>query len=147
MSMFGEARSDDFNPEYGGVEWKRRLNNWLEDANMEIQPVAYGEEGKPPMQITQENTMIFWNTFADELDTIAVMYDQDNGESTWYFREKFKNIPVPEGFEGEGFDYVAMTIGQWCLQTITLYPMQNVVDIYETMHGVDVPDHLPEDFS
>ncbi len=36
MDGFGEARSDGFNPEYGGVEWKRRLNNHLEEMNVDL---------------------------------------------------------------------------------------------------------------
>lgn len=148
--VFGHANEDRFRPEYGDIKWIHRLNGWLEEAGVEIRPVAYREDKKPAMQITQENTMIFWNMIADEMDCIAIMYDQDQeGESTWYFREQLNGLAVPEPLQEQGMDgldYVASVIGEWCLQTMTLYPMQNVVEQYERFYTPQVPDTLPEDF-
>ena len=112
--IFGQSNKDNFRPEYGDIKWVHRLNNWLEEAGVEVQPVAYREEGKPAMQLTQENTMIFWNMVADEMDCIALMYTPDNGQSTWYFREQLGGIAVPEYVEADdGFDYVAGVMGEW----------------------------------
>lgn len=134
-AIFSNGDNDTFRPEYGEVSWVKRLNNKLEATGGSVFPVTYAEDGKPPMQITQENTMIFWNMVADELDAIAIMYDQDNGESTWYFREQ-----LPD------FDRTCHLIGGWCLQTMTMYPMQNVVDVYEKRFGMGIPDTIPDDF-
>ena len=92
---FGHSNVDKFSPEYGGIQWKHRLNNWLENMGVQVQPVAYSEEQKPAMQLTQENTMIFWNMFADEMDAIALTYTPDGGDTTWYFREQLSGITVP----------------------------------------------------
>lgn len=140
--VFGQANVDKFRPEYGDIQWTHRLNNWLELSGVELQPVAYREDKKPAMQLTQENTMIFWNMFADEMDCIALMYDQDDGQSTWYFREQLGGIAVPEGLEMDGFEYVATVIGDWALQTMTLYPMENVVDQYNKFYTPEIPDTL-----
>lgn len=148
--VFGQSNKDNFRPEYGEINWNRRLNGWLETVGVELQPVAYREDGKPPMQLTQENTMIFWNMFADEMDAIALMYTPDNGQSTWYFREQLSGIAVPERLEtvyDDGFEYVAGVIGDWALQTMTLYPMENVVDQYNRFYTPEIPDELPDNFS
>ena len=142
--VFGHSNVDNFRPEYGDIKWVHRFNNWLEEAGVEVQPVAYREDKKPAMQITQENTMIFWNMFADEMDCIAIMYDQDDGDSTWYFREQLNGLAVPEHLECDGLEYVAGVIGQWTLQTMTLYPMQNVVEMYQKFNTPEIPDSLPE---
>lgn len=137
---FSEAGSDGFNPEYGEVLWKRRLNKKLEDTGLEIMPVQYNDGVNGPMQITQENTIIFWNSIADEMDCVAMTYPPESEEQRWLFREHFEaqNVAIED---------VAQFIGSWCLQTMTLYPMANVVDKYEQLFGVQVPDELPDDFA
>ena len=137
---FKRLEQDSFRPNYGGVDWIKRLNERLEEADIEVTPVAYQEADQPPMQITQENTMIYWNTTADEMDAVAIMYEPDDGIATWYFRERFVEM-------GTTIEQVAGVIGAWCLQTMTLYPMSNVVDVYERMNKPTIPDHLPEDFA
>lgn len=136
-SLFSGGERDRFRPQYGGVQWHKRLNNFLEEAGLEIQPVEYSEGDKPKMQITQENTMIFWNLIANELDCVAIMYDQDDGVGTWHFREDFKR-------HGLEIEHVAQRIGQWCLQTLTMYPMENVVDTYEARFKSQIPDYMKD---
>lgn len=140
MSGFGEAKLDGFNPEYGGVLWKRRLNNLLESSGVEIFPVEYDDGVHGPMQITQENTIMFINSVADEMDCIAMNYPPETGQQLWFFREGFAE-------KGTSIEEVAQYIGAWALQTMTMYPMENVVQTYESLFGVEVPDELPADFS
>lgn len=140
MAQFVQFDSDGFNPEYGGVNWKRRLNAKLEEVGAEIEPVGYAEEGKPAMQVTQENTVIYINQIADELDCIAVKYDQDaNDVWTWYFRHKFESPEV--------FGRVVSVVGTWALQMITMYPMDHVVKQYEAFMASEIPDELPDNWS
>jgi hypothetical protein len=127
-----------FNPEYGGVLWKPRLNNWLEENDTEIKPVYYSEDDLPSMQITQENTSIFLNSFVDELDLVVVAYDQDMDEDgevpgTFYFREQV-----------DDFEELTGEIGKWALSTFTLYPLEDVVEAYERIH--ETPDTIPENW-
>lgn len=140
MGNFVPASRDTFNPEYGEVKWKRRLNQRLEEQNVELEPIDYVEDGKPPMQVTQENTVIYINQIADELDCIAVKYDADESDMwTWYFREKFK---------GDGmFEHVVRVVGAWATLMNTMYPMEHVVTFYEKFHESEIPDELPDDFS
>jgi hypothetical protein len=139
VSGFREARSDGFNPEYGDVIWKRRLNNRLEQAGVEMFPVEYDDGIHGPMQITQENTIVFINQTADEMDCIAMNYPPETGQQLWFFREGFieRDTSIEE---------VVRYMGGWALQTMTLYPMENVVQTYESLYGVDVPDSLPDGF-
>ena len=112
MADFVEYPHDEFNPNYGDIHWKFRLNNMLERAGVEITPVGYSE-GAEPMQVTQENTVIYINQVADEMDCVAVKYDLDP-EDTWtfFFREKFT--------DDETFARVVQVVGPWAMQCITL---------------------------
>lgn len=140
MANFVASEADTFNPEYGDVNWKRRLNAKLEDSGTEIYPVDYVEEGKPPMQVTQENTVIYINQIADELDCVAVKYDQDADDLwTWYFREKFANDDM--------FRHVVNVVGTWACVMTTIYPMAHVVVQYERFQEETIPDQIPEDFA
>ena len=136
MADFVEYPQDEFRPEYGGINWIHRLNALLESSGVEITPVGY-TEGSEPMQINQENCVVYINQIADELDCIAVRYDQDPQDVwTWYFREKFT---VP-------FEYVVGAIGAWAMQVTTLYPMKHVVEQYEAFQATDL-DHVPDDWA
>lgn len=133
MADFVEAQQDLFRPNYGGVLWTPRLNNLLEVTGVELRPVAYQET--EPMQVTQENTIIYINQVADELDVIAVKYDLDEADIwTWYFREKFTGIP---------FEQVVNVVGVWACVMTTLYPMKHVVEQYENFQASDL-DSTPD---
>lgn len=137
MADFVEFHKDEFRPGFGGVDWTPRLNQLLEVTGIELTPVAYQET--EPMQVTQENTIIYINQIADELDCIAVKYDLDEADIwTWYFRSNFEKSPVP--FEG-----VVGVVGVWACVMTTLYPMKHVVEQYEAFNasGLDkIPDWL-----
>lgn len=138
MANFKEYPQDNFRPEYGGVSWTHRLNALLEATGVELVPVGYEET--EPMQVTQENTIVYINQIADELDCIAVKYDLDPEEVwTFYFRENFANSPVP-------FEHVAQVVGAWATNITTLYPMQHIVERYEAFSAQDL-DHIPEDWA
>ena len=140
--MFTHDGNETFNPEYGGVNWKHRLNNWAEEHEVNIEPVYYNEDDKPKMQVTQENTFVMMNLFADEMDCIAVNYNQDqpegreNAVGTYYFRERFE--------DDEHFKAAIHMLGGWALTMLTMYPMEEIVDAYEKLH--EVPDELPDDW-
>lgn len=135
MADFVEAEQDLFRPNYGGVIWTPRLNALLERTGVILTPVAYQET--EPMQVTQENTIFYINQVADELDCVAVKYDQDPEDIwTWYFREKFTTVP---------FERVVGAVSVWASVTTTLYPMKHVVEQYEAFQASDldtVPDWL-----
>lgn len=135
---FTGRESDDFNPQYGEINWKRRLNQALEEAGIELHPFDYSETGKEPMQVTQENTVIFINQIADELDCLTTNYTPDGEIWTWYFREKFK--------DDETFMRVVNTVGQWATQIITLYPRAEVVEQYERQYKQGIPDEFPREW-
>jgi hypothetical protein len=141
MADFVEYPQDDFSPEYGGIRWKFRFNNMLEQAGVGITPVGYSE-GAEPMQVTQENTILYINQVADEMDCVAVKYDLDPQDIwTWYFREKFT--------DDETFARVVQAVGPWAMQIITLYPMEHVVNQYEAFNSTDLGelDHIPDDWA
>jgi len=135
MADFIEAKQDLFRPNYGGVLWTPRLNALLEESGVELTPVAYQET--EPMQVTQENTVIYINQIADELDVVAVKYDLDPDDIwTWYFRESFKSVT---------FEDVVSVVGPWACMMTTLYPMKHVVEQYEAFQTNDLnetPDWL-----
>jgi hypothetical protein len=133
-----EGANDDFRPNYGGIDFTRRLNERLEEVEAVLSPIHYYEEGKDPMQVNQENTHIFINQIADEMDCVVVIYDGDGGDiATWYFREKFKE---------ESFEDVVAVIGPWACQVVTLYPLETVVEQYENIEVKDISDFIPEDW-
>lgn len=130
MADFIQAEQDLFRPDYGGVIWTPRLNALLEATGVELTPVAYKET--EPMQVTQENTVIYINQIADELDCLAVQYDQDeSGIYTWYFRDSFKSVP---------FEDVTRIVGVWATVITTLYPMRHVVEQYERFQAKDLDE-------
>ena len=140
---FVSIEQDTFNPQYGEVAWKPRLNNLLEERGELLVPIGYQEGDSPIMQITQENTMIFINSFVDELDAIAIAYEHDeDGSATWYFRDRLER-DLGEG----GFEKTTSLIGTWALTSMSLYPMSNVVGVYENLYGATIPDSIAEDFS
>lgn len=137
MANFVEYPQDEFNPNYGDINWKPRLNFLLEATGVGLTPVGYSE-AKGTMQVTQENCIIYINQIADELDVIAVKYDQDPEDIwTWYFREKFTTVPLEE---------VVKAIGAWSMQCITMYPMEHVVKQYEAFNAQDINDFIPDEW-
>lgn len=139
MGTFVQIQNDGYNPEFGEVNWKRRLNKTLEEKDVELEPVGYKEEGKPTMQCTQENTIIYINQVADELDCLAVMYDQDPEDIwTFYFRHRFES--------DEMFARVVSVVGAWATQIVTLYPMQHIVERYEQFQADEIGDTIPDDW-
>lgn len=140
MADFVEYPQDEFRPEYGGIKWSLRLNELLEKAGVEITPVGYSE-GAEPMQVTQENTVCYINQVADEMDCVAIKFDQDPADLwTWYFREKFT--------DNETFARVLHIVAPWAMQSITMYPLQHVVEQYEAFNSIDVAgfDHVPDEW-
>lgn len=137
MADFVEAEADMFRPQYGEVDWHPRFELLLEATGVHIVPVAYTEDGDHKMQITQENTIVYINQIADEMDCIAVKYDMDEADTwTWYFRNSFANIPM---------EHVIGAIGVWSDVQTTLYPKRHVVEQYERFAAKDldtVPDWL-----
>jgi len=130
---FSNDGEEIYTPMYGGVNWKRRLNDHLEELDGEIKPVFYREGNQPKMQVTQENTFLYVNSFVDELDLIIIDYEYDeDGLATNYFRETI----------GEEFDEVCKFIGWWATKITTLYPIKEVVERYEDIH--QTPDYFPE---
>jgi hypothetical protein len=146
--IMGKARivgieNDTFRPEYGGIQWVRRLNQALEEADAELQPIGYTEapEGDTTrtMQVTQENTHIYINQIADEMDCIAVQYDQDpDGIWTFMYREKF---------EEDEFTKAVHVLGPWAMQVVTLYPLQHVVEKYLGFKATDLGDTIPDEWT
>lgn len=137
MGRFVTAKQDNFSPEYGDIIWKRRLNDRLEANDMELEPIGYQEGKRPVMQVTQENTIIYINQAADELDCVAIMYDQDPADTwTWYWRDKFES--------DEMFATVITTIGHWATQIVTMYPLPHVVQQYEKYLDSEIPDEIPD---
>lgn len=136
MASFVELEQDDFNPQYGEVNWKRRLNVALEAGNVILQPVGYKED-KGTMQVTQENTVIYINQIADELDCIAVNYEPD-GENiwTWFWREMFEGDDM--------FAHVVSVVGAWATQIVTMYPMPHVVKQFEDFCDSQIPTEVPD---
>lgn len=140
MGTFVQIQNDGFNPEYGEINWKRRLNQRLEDQDATVTPVGYKEAGKPTMQVTQENCVIYINQVADELDCLAVAYDQDPDDIwTFYYRHRFE--------DDETFARVVSVVGAWATQIVTMYPMQHIVERYEQFQADEIPDQIPEDFA
>mgnify|MGYP005609082639 CR=1 FL=1 len=138
MGSFVKLEQDGFNPEFGGVIWRRRLNQRLEEREVEIEPVGYREGDKPVMQVTQENTVIYINQVADELDCLAIRYDQDADDLyTWYFRHRFES--------DDAFAHVVHVVGTWATVMTTLYPMEHVVKQYEAFMDSEIPDEVPDD--
>lgn len=140
MGNFVKIPSDDYNPEFGGIVWKRRLNARLEERGVELDALGYQEGEKPIMPINQDNTVIYINQVADEMDCIAVQYTEDEGGVfTWYWREVVER--------GEySFEQIAGYIGNWAMVVTTLYPLENVVKQYEAMNTRDIGDTIPEDW-
>jgi len=138
MGTFVQIGTDNFNPP-GEINWKRRLNARLEEQGVELTPVGYYEGDKPVMQVTQDNTIIYVNQVADELDCVAIRYDQDEKDFwTWYFREKFDRANT--------FEEIAGVIGVWACNMTTLYPMEHVVQQYEKFNTTDISDSVPVDW-
>jgi hypothetical protein len=140
MGNFVPIQTDDYNPEFGGIVWKRRLNQRLEERDVELTPLGYQEGEKPVMPVNQDNTIIYINQVADEMDCIAVQYTEDEGGVyTWYWRE------VVEAGE-HTFEQVASYIGNWAMMITTLYPLEHIVEQYEKMHTRDIVDTIPDDW-
>lgn len=139
MGTFVSLEQDPFNPQYGEVDWKRRLDLRLEATGVELVPIGYQEADKPVMPINQENCAIYINQVADELDVVAVRYDQDETDLwTFYFRERFEG--------DDEFAHVVSVVGPFATQIITMYPMEHVVRQYEAFQDASIPDCIPEDF-
>lgn len=139
MADFVEYPQDEFNPNYGGINWKPRLNSLLEATGVGIVPVGY-KEGDHTMQVTQDNTIIYINQIADEMDCVAVKFDQDPEDIwTWYFREKFGG--------DDKFQHVVQVVGAWATQMITMYPMRHVVEQYEAFNSSDITDFIPDSWT
>ena len=83
--------------------------------------------------------MIYWNSSADEMDAVAMMYPPGTEKPLWIFREQFEEM-------GTTIDDIGRLIGPWVLNTMTMYPMSNVVETYCDLYGPKIPDGLEPDF-
>lgn len=123
MGNFVRLEQDSYVPYQGDINWKPRLNARLEKQEAELTPIGYYEAGKSVMQVNQDNTIIYINHVADELDTIAVQYDEDPQDCwTWHWPEKFES--------DEDFRTLVATLGIWACRIVTLYPQDHVVEQY-----------------
>lgn len=139
MGSFVAIKNDGFEPEYGEINWRERFEALKEEREIEMTPIGYKEEGKPVMQVNQENTVIYINQIADELDCVAVKYDQDEEDLyTFYFREKFESDEI--------FAHVVSTVGAWSMQVVTLYPVEHIVNKYEDFAMSDLNSGVPEEW-
>ena len=137
MGTFVTIQDDGYSPEFGEINWRERFEALKVEREVDMTPIGYREEGKPVMQVTQDNTVIYINQVSDELDCVAVKYDEDEGDVyTFYFREKFGN--------DDEFAHVVGVVGMWATQIVTLYPCEHIVDRYEGFH--QTPDTIPEDW-
>jgi len=131
--------NDKFNPEYGGIKWKHRLNMTLEAENATLEAVGYQEKPKRAMQLTQENFHIYINQIADELNCMTILYTPDGEDVwTWVWRNAFE-----QGAENR-FMEIAEQVGQWATQVVTIYPLPHIVEQYERTQSKQIPDGLPE---
>lgn len=137
MASFVFMNENFYKPEHGGVDWFRRLNNTLEIMGVEIVPIAYTEDDINFMQVTPENTILYTNTAAPELDCIAVNYELDDDDLwTFYFRNHFN---------AEEYEKTIANIGMWTMHVATLYPIPFVVEQFEKFEAQDL-DHIPDDW-
>ena len=141
MGTFVQIENDGYNPEFGEINWKRRLNMALEENDATMMAIGYVEKPNPVMQITQNNLIVYINQVADELDCMAIQYEPDGQDVwTWYFRHMFEE-------QGESrFMEIVEHVGQLATQIISLYPMQHVVTQYNKMQDRQIPDSIPENF-
>lgn len=129
MGKFGEWGGETFSPMYGGIDWHLRQLIVCEDIPL---PVAYVSEDGLTQQITHENTSIYLNRVAPELDMLAHIDPRDGLEWLW-FREDDPDV----------FKKLVIGIGALSLVVTTEYPCKDVVDAY--LRRIDVEIEAPSD--
>lgn len=120
MPHFGKYIAKEFwSPEYGEIDWKQRRDLMMDSDELKIYlPVGFDSEDGLVQEVTQENTSIFTNRVAPDMDMIAHLDHRDGLEYLW-FRDA-----EPD------FEKLAKQLGRAALVHFSEYPLETVVGAY-----------------
>ncbi|GAC1503734.1 MAG: hypothetical protein NVS1B10_08870 [Candidatus Saccharimonadales bacterium] len=125
----------EFDPSNNGIDWRARdiARLALIGAN-EPKPVWFTSGDGLDQQCTQNNTTVFINQVADEMDAIQVYDKRDNQCWMWY-REQLGD---------ETFDKLWQALIPHAQLMSSYYPREDVVDMYLKRQVVNDADHVPQ---
>lgn len=108
--------------ECGGVDWRAVRENEVSSRGMacaEVWLVVDDEDYE--QSVDQENTFIHLNSVAPYMDRILIEDERDDTYWVWFKDET----------GGESFEDMLKQIGWMATRVVTLYPVPDVIDLYE----------------
>jgi hypothetical protein len=137
---FGFGEVNEFQPAYGGVDWRARFEAQEASEQRELhRPVwfeAVDELGDLCEQLTQENTSFYLNRTDPEFDALAVV-DPRDGNAIWWTRGKLGN---------DAFNELFAAISDEVLVVETKYPLSSVAEYVLGLMCSEMDRLEPEDF-
>ena len=113
--------------EYGGVDWRRvRVEEVAKRAMACAEVWLVLDDENYEQEVDQTNTYIHINNIAPYMDRILIEDERDDTYWVW-----FKDETGDESFEG-----MIKTISWLATRVITLYPVPDVVELYESREEI-----------
>ena len=129
-----EFRGDEHTcPDYGGVDWRDRYLLYLEQNDMEMPGQMWFIVGDHQQELNEENTFVFQNSVAPELNAVAVIDERDS-KPFWWHKLRF----------GEDYEELVETIGGYACILTTDFPARQVVDAYNYISDGELARELDE---
>ncbi|GAC1499102.1 MAG: hypothetical protein NVS1B10_01490 [Candidatus Saccharimonadales bacterium] len=120
MARFFNQEQRDYDPSNNGIDWRARdLARLAILGETEAQPVWFESGDGLSIQCTQENTTVYLNEVADEMDCIHVFDKRDEQVYVW-FREQL----------GDQFDLMRTALVPHSQGLYSYYPRDEIVAVY-----------------
>jgi hypothetical protein len=140
MPRFYNSKEDNFEPQYGEIDWRSVLvaKLALTGEGLTADPVWFDSGDGLDVQCTQENTDIFVSKASDDMDVVLV-YDPRDDQRFPFFRSTL----------GEDFNAISQALQEvgGAAVHFTLYPPKEIAEIWVRQNTEsDLSGFVPEDW-
>lgn len=129
-----ELRDEEYRcPEYGGIDWRERYLSFLALHDVEMPGSLWFVVDEWEQELNEENTMLFQNSIAPELDAVAILDQRDN-KPFWWHRIRY----------GEEYEELVQLVGGYACVFTTDFPLEQVVNSYQFITDWELAKELDE---
>jgi hypothetical protein len=136
MARFFNQEKREYDPSNNGIDWRARdLARLALRGEVESQPIWFDSGDGLLVQCTQENTTLYLNEVADEMDCIH-LFDHRDGEVYVWFREQLGD---------SNFDLMRVSLVPHAQGLYSYYPRDEIVALYIKRQEA-ITDTIPENW-
>lgn len=129
-----EMRDEEYTcPTYGGINWRDRYLTNLNEIGESIPNSLWFIVDGWEQELLEDNTFLFQNSVAPELDAVAILDERDN-KPFWWHRIRY----------GEAYEELVSLIGGYACIFTTDFPVEQVVNAYQYISDGELARELDE---